>query len=93
MYDLPQARRFTRDPVPVDELEPGPPDAIGRITSAATGHPCGAAIAYAWLPAERAVPGTRVAVELFGRRLTARIVEGPLFDPAGSRMRTAGAGR
>ncbi|MBP2368818.1 GcvT family protein [Pseudonocardia parietis] len=92
VYDLPQARRFTREPVPVDELEPGPPDAIGRITSAATGHPCGAAIAYAWLPAERAVPGTRVAVELFGRRLTARVVEGPLFDPTGSRMRTAGAG-
>lgn len=88
VFDLPAARRFTSDPVPVDELEPCPPDAIGRITSAATGPACGASVAYAWLPAERAVPGTRVAVEVFGRRRTARVVEGPLHDPAGTRMRT-----
>ncbi|SFM71285.1 Glycine cleavage system T protein (aminomethyltransferase) [Pseudonocardia ammonioxydans] len=86
--DLPAARRFTREPVPLAELEPGPPEPIGRITDAGIGYTCGVEIARARLPVERAVAGTRVAVEVGGRRLTARVVEGALHDPAGTRMRT-----
>lgn len=89
VYDLPAARRFTRDPVPLepDGAPPGPQPVVGHVTSAAVGHATGSSIAYAWLPAERAAAGTRVEVESFGRRLGARVVDGPVYDPASSRMR------
>ncbi|MEQ3550014.1 FAD-dependent oxidoreductase [Pseudonocardia nematodicida] len=90
VYDLPAARRYSRDPVPLpgdgpSDLGRGP--VVGRVTSAATGHTTGTSIAYAWLPAARAVPGTRVEIEVAGRRLTAEVVRGPLHDPASTRMR------
>ena len=77
VYDLPAPRRHSRDPVLLDgapDLSRGP--VIGRITVAATGYTTGTSLARAWLPAERADPGTRVSVELFGRRLTAEVTDG-----------------
>jgi glycine cleavage system aminomethyltransferase T len=38
----------------------------GRVTSGGYGYTVGASIAYAYLPAEHAAPGTEVAVEVFG---------------------------
>ena len=76
VYDLPAPRRYSRDPVLLDgapDLSRGP--VIGRITVAATGYTTGTSLARAWLPAERADPGTRVSVELFGRRLTAEVTD------------------
>ncbi|MEV1295086.1 FAD-dependent oxidoreductase [Pseudonocardia sp. NPDC049635] len=76
VHDLPAPRRYSRDPVLLDgapDLARGP--VIGRITTAATGYTTGTSLARAWLPAERADPGTRVSVELFGRRLTAEVTE------------------
>lgn len=55
--------------------------AAGYVTSAAHGHTIGRAIAYAWLPAELAEPGTRVEVEYLGRRVPAEVAAEPLFDP------------
>ncbi|HEY9525195.1 MAG TPA: glycine cleavage T C-terminal barrel domain-containing protein, partial [Thermopolyspora sp.] len=55
--------------------------AVGYVTSAAYGHTIGRAIAYAWLPAGLAVPGTPVEVEYFGRRVRAEVAAEPLFDP------------
>lgn len=78
VYDLPESRRYSRDPVPMDpppDLRRGP--VIGRVTVAATGHSTGTSIARAWVPAERAVPGTRVEIELSGQRLTAAVAVGP----------------
>ena len=92
VHDLPEARRYSRDPVPVEDLEPTRPGAIGRVTSAATGYGTGTSVAYAWVPTERTVPGTRLTVDLLGRRLTARVVEGPLHDPSASRMKAGGPG-
>jgi len=59
----------------------------GFVTSAAYGHTVGAPIAYAWLPAEIAVPGTPVQVGYFDRLLSARVAEEPLFDPKHERIR------
>jgi glycine cleavage system aminomethyltransferase T len=61
--------------------------AVGYVTSAAYGHTIGRAIAYAWLPAELAEPGTPVEVEYFGRRVAARVAAEPLFDPEQARIR------
>ena len=53
----------------------------GYVTSAAYGYSVGASIAYAWLPASSAAPGSRVDIEYFGERLPARVAAEPLFDP------------
>lgn len=60
---------------------------VGYVTSADYGATVGASIAYAWLPAEIAVPGRQVEVEYFGERHAARVAEEPLFDPDMTRLR------
>ncbi|GAA4677336.1 FAD-dependent oxidoreductase [Pseudonocardia yuanmonensis] len=61
--------------------------AVGYVTSAAYGPTIDAGIAYAWLPADLAAPGTPVAVEYFGARLPGVVAAEPLFDPEGKRLR------
>ncbi|MEU8690092.1 FAD-dependent oxidoreductase [Streptomyces sp. NPDC048665] len=61
--------------------------AVGYVTSAAYGYTIGKGIAYAWLPADLAVPGTTVHIGYFDQRVEAVVAEEPLFDPAMSRLR------
>jgi dimethylglycine oxidase len=61
---------------------------VGYVTSAAYGYSIDAGIAYAWLPAAVAEPGTPVQVEYFGERLAAVVAAEPLFDPEMKRIRT-----
>ena len=61
--------------------------AAGYVTSAAYGYSLDASIAYAWLPARAAAPGTKVQVEYFGERLPATVAAEPLFDPDMARIR------
>jgi dimethylglycine dehydrogenase len=51
------------------------------------GHTVGESIALSYLPLEHAVDGTEVEVEILGDRRPARVVEQPLYDPAGKRLR------
>jgi glycine cleavage system aminomethyltransferase T/glycine/D-amino acid oxidase-like deaminating enzyme len=60
---------------------------VGHVTSAAYGHTVGAPIAYAWLPADVAVPGSAVRVGYFDRLLNATVAAEPLFDPKHERIR------
>ena len=60
---------------------------VGYVTSAAYGYTIGASIAYAWLPAELAEPGTPLEVEYFGEKLAAVTAAEPLFDPEMKRIR------
>ncbi|WP_043217659.1 GcvT family protein [Streptomyces sp. 351MFTsu5.1] len=61
--------------------------AVGYVTSAAFGHTIGKGIAYAWLPAHLATPGTSVRIGYFDGFVDAVVAEEPLFDPAMSRLR------
>ncbi|MEH0423459.1 GcvT family protein [Streptomyces sp. B21-083] len=61
--------------------------AVGYVTSAAYGYTIGKGIAYAWLPAELAVPGTTLHIGYFDQRVAAVVAEEPLFDPTMSRLR------
>lgn len=61
--------------------------AVGYVTSAAYGYTLGKGIAYAWLPAELAEPGTTVHIGYFDQRVEAVVAEEPLFDPSMSRLR------
>ncbi|WP_439657212.1 GcvT family protein [Lentzea sp. HUAS TT2] len=60
---------------------------VGYVTSAARGYSIGKNIAYAWLPADVAVAGTRVEIEYFGERVPAVVAAEPLFDPEMKRIR------
>ena len=55
------------------------------MTSGGYGYTVGASIAYAYLPAEHAAPGTEVAVEIFGEWVAGEVA------PSRSTTRTARA--
>ncbi|ELS50964.1 aminomethyltransferase family protein [Streptomyces viridochromogenes] len=59
---------------------------VGHVTSTAYGYTIGAPIAYAWLSAEHAAPGTP-EIEYFGAEVPALTAAEPLFDPEMSRIR------
>jgi 4-methylaminobutanoate oxidase (formaldehyde-forming) len=60
---------------------------IGRVTSGGFGYTVRRSIAYGYLPVEQAVPGTRVEVELFGKRWPAVVMKEPLYDPKAERVK------
>lgn len=62
-------------------------DVVGRVSSGGLGYTLGASIAYAWVPAAQATPGTRLTVEVFGVTVPAEVRAEPLFDPKGERIR------
>jgi 4-methylaminobutanoate oxidase (formaldehyde-forming) len=62
-------------------------DVLGRITSGGYGYAVGASIAYAYVPAAHAQPGTRLEVDIFGDWVAAEVRREPLWDPAGERVR------
>jgi 4-methylaminobutanoate oxidase (formaldehyde-forming) len=59
----------------------------GRVTSGGYGSRVRRSIALAYVPAAQAVAGTRAEVEVFGEWVPAEVVAGPLYDPAGARIR------
>ena len=81
LLDDPAAVVLGKEPVLLDGVP------AGYVTSAAHGYTVGRTVAYAWLPAAAATPGTPVEVEYFGRRLAARTSAEPLVDPSMSRIR------
>ncbi len=60
---------------------------VGRVTSGDYGYTVERSIAYAYLPAAAAEPGTGVEVEIFGEWIAGSVAEEPLFDPKGERIR------
>ncbi|MGW2917992.1 GcvT family protein [Streptomyces angustmyceticus] len=79
--DDPDALVLGKEPVLVDGVP------AGYVTSAAYGYTLGRGIAYAWLPAAAAAPGTPVHIEYFGEKIPATVAEEPLFDPRMERIR------
>jgi 4-methylaminobutanoate oxidase (formaldehyde-forming) len=64
---------------------------VGRVTSGGFGYTVGLSIAYAYLPAGLATPGTAVEVEFFGEWVAGLVSAQPLWDPKGHRVRGTGA--
>jgi glycine cleavage system aminomethyltransferase T/glycine/D-amino acid oxidase-like deaminating enzyme len=60
---------------------------LGRVTSGGYGYTVERSIAYAYLPAHMAEPGTSVEIEIFGAWISGSVAEEPLFDPKGERIR------
>jgi dimethylglycine oxidase len=61
---------------------------LGYVTSANYGYTVGRGIAYGYVPASRATPGTPVEIEYFGERYPAAVSDEPLYDPKGLRLRS-----
>ncbi|MEM7357965.1 MAG: FAD-dependent oxidoreductase [Pseudomonadota bacterium] len=60
---------------------------IGYITSGGYAHHLGKSMAMGYVPTEHATPDNSVTVELLGEMVAATIIDQPLYDPAGQRMR------
>jgi glycine cleavage system aminomethyltransferase T len=60
---------------------------VSRVTSGGIGYTVGTSIAYAYLPIELSVPGSALAIEVFGERVPAVVADEPLWDPKGERIR------
>jgi glycine cleavage system aminomethyltransferase T/glycine/D-amino acid oxidase-like deaminating enzyme len=82
VLDDPRAIALGSEPVRTEQGE-----VVGRVTSGGYGYAVGASIAYAYVPVERAQPGTRLAVDIFGDWVAAEVRAEPLYDPKGERVR------
>lgn len=61
---------------------------VGETTSGDWGYRVGASIALGMIRADLAVPGTKVEVEIYGRKYPAAVQEDqPLWDPENTRLR------
>ncbi len=78
----PRAVALGSEPVRIDG------ELVGRVTSGGYGYTVERSIAYAYVPAAAAEPGTPVEVEIFGEWVAGDVAPEPLFDPAGERLRS-----
>ena len=60
---------------------------VARVTSGGIGYTLDASIAFAYLPAPTPT-GSELGVEVFGERVPATVVDDPLYDPTGERVRS-----
>ena len=82
VLDEPRAVALGSEPVRVGNR------LVGRVTSGGYGYTVGRSIAFAYLPATDAEPGTTVEVEIFGDWVGGEVAEEPLYDASGSRLRS-----
>jgi len=60
---------------------------VGYLRAAHPGHAVGTTIGLAYLPITFSEVDTHLEVEILGERRGASVVEAPLYDPEGGRMR------
>jgi dimethylglycine dehydrogenase len=61
---------------------------VSYLRAAHPGHSVGRTIGLAYLPPDRAAAGRSLEVEILEQRREATVVNDPLFDPEGGRMRS-----
>ena len=81
VLDDPSVVVMGKEPIIIDG------DAVGYVTSAGYCPTIAASVAYGYLPADHANPGSRVEIEYFASRHGAVVSPDPLFDPKGERLR------
>jgi len=80
--DDPRSVVLGNEPVQIDD------QIVGRVTSGSYGISVGRSIAFAYVPAELAIPGKQTSILVFGNWIAGTIVKGPLYDPKGERVRS-----
>ncbi len=63
-------------------------EAVGYVSSGGYAHHAGESMALGYVPTDLATAGTRVEVEIMGQLHAAEILEKPLYDADGGRMRS-----
>jgi aminomethyltransferase len=61
---------------------------VGQVTSARRSPQLGQVIGMAWVPSTLATDGAEVTISDHGRRLRARVVTKPFYDPDGEVLRS-----
>ena len=82
VLDDPRSVALGSEPVRVDGR------IVGRVTSGGFGYTVERSIAYAYLPSQDSDVGTGIEVEIFGTWIPGQVAAEPLYDPAGSRVRS-----
>jgi dimethylglycine dehydrogenase len=62
-------------------------DLVDYLRAAHPGHSVGMTLGLAYLPVAVAAPGTPLEIEILGVRRPGAVIESPVYDPDGSRMR------
>ena len=62
-------------------------DNVGLTTSGVWSHTLKQSVVLAYVRADLAQPGTRLEVDVLGRRCVATVQQEPLYDPANLRLR------
>jgi 4-methylaminobutanoate oxidase (formaldehyde-forming) len=78
----PRAVALGSEPVRIDG------ETVGRVTSGGYGYTVERSIAYAYVPADNAGPGQPFEVEIFGEWIAGEVAAEPLYDPAGTSIRS-----
>jgi glycine cleavage system aminomethyltransferase T/glycine/D-amino acid oxidase-like deaminating enzyme len=81
VLDDPRSVVLGSEPVRIDG------EVVGRVTSGGYGYAVEKSIAYAYVPSNTTV-GKRVEVDIFGTWAGGAIAKDPLYDPAGTRVRS-----
>lgn len=81
VLDNPSAIVLSNEPVRVNGK------VSGRVTSGGYGTYIEASIAFAYLPVESAIIGAEIEILVFGNWISGKIVKGPLYDPAGKKVK------
>jgi 4-methylaminobutanoate oxidase (formaldehyde-forming) len=66
----------------------GSDEIIGWVASGGYCYSVQKSVVYAYLPIDYTSPGTRMEVEFFGETIDAEVVQTPLFDPLGERIKS-----
>ena len=66
----------------------GSDEIIGWVASGGYCYSVEKSVVYAYLPIDYTSPGTRMEVEFFGDTIDAEVVQTPLFDPLGERIKS-----
>ncbi|MCZ6579929.1 MAG: FAD-dependent oxidoreductase [Gammaproteobacteria bacterium] len=62
-------------------------ECVGYVTSGGYAHSVGQSMALGYVPVELAQAGTALEIEIMGDMYSARVIDKPLYDPAGNKMR------
>jgi dimethylglycine dehydrogenase len=62
-------------------------ECVGYVTSGGYAHSVGQSMALGYVPVELAQAETALEVEIMGDMYSARVIDKPLYDPAGNKMR------
>jgi len=66
----------------------GSDEIIGWVASGGYCYSVQKSVVYAYLPIDYTSPGTRMEVEFFGESIDCEVVQTPLFDPLGERIKS-----